>query len=123
MEKVGMFQLISWGLKVREAINKAYADDNMLTAKEVLTMYKTLSQEIKLPVSAKVQASIDLVSEIIDELALIADDNKVSVTELVRLAEKICVTLGLDLDKAGFELAVIGKPDEVIEVVDIESNK
>jgi hypothetical protein len=56
-------------------------------------------------------------------LALIADDNKVSVTELVRLAEKICVTLGLDLDKAGFELAVIGKPDEVIEVVDIESNK
>jgi len=123
MEKVGMFQLISWGLKVREAINKAYADDNMLTAKEVLTMYKTLSQEIKLPVSAKVQASIDLVSEIIDELALIADDNKVSVTELVRLAEKICVTLGLDLDKAGFELAVIGKPDEVIEVVDIEINK
>ena len=123
MEKVGMFQLISWGLKVREAINKAYADDNMLTAKEVLTMYKTLSQEIKLPVSAKVQASIDLVSEIIDELALIADDNKVSVTELVRLAEKICVTLGLDLDKAGFELAVIGKPDEVIEVEDIEINK
>jgi len=110
--KISIFQLISWGFLVKSEINKAYADDNTISAKEMLSMYKTLSQEIKLPVDEKVQNALDLVSELIDELALITDDNKVSVAEIVSLAEKICERMGIDLDKTSFDIPEIGKTEE-----------
>ncbi len=110
--KVGIFQLIRWAFTVRDEINKAYADDNSISAKEMLTMYKNLSQKIKLPVDEKVQNTIDLVSELIDELAIISADNKVSVAEIVALAEKICDRMGVDLDTTSFDIPEISKKAE-----------
>jgi len=110
--KISIFQLISWGFMVRREINKAYADDNVISAKEMLAIYKTLSQEINLPVDQKIQNIIDLMGELIDELALVVDDNKISILEIIKLAEKICEHLDINLDTTGFDLPELGKKEE-----------
>ena len=81
--KVGIFKLISWGFSIRDEINKAFKDDKKISAKEMLTMYTNLSEKIKLPVDSKVQKTLDLISEIVDELTLVTDDNKVSIAEII----------------------------------------
>ncbi len=110
--KVGIFKLISWGFSIRDEINKAFKDDKKISAKEMLTMYTNLSEKIKLPVDSKVQKTLDLISEIVDELTLVTDDNKVSIAEIIVLAEKVCEGLGIDLDKKGFEIPEIKKKED-----------
>jgi len=116
MGKVGIFQLAKWGFMVRDEINAAFADDKKISAKEMLKIYKNLSEEIKLPVDEKTQETIDFVGEMVDELEIIAADNKVSIQEILTLVQKLCDQFGYDLDDAGFNIPEL--PAKTTEDVD-----
>jgi len=101
--KIGIIQAISWIFIVRKEFNAAYIDEK-ITAKEVIEMYKNINEKIELPVSEKTRKIIDLVSELVDEIEEVVEDNKISINEIVNLAEVVCDKLGYDLDKEGFTL-------------------
>lgn len=106
--KIGFFQVIGWVFILKAEIEKAYTDDQAISAKEMLVMFKNLTTKIDLPVDEKTQKALDLAGAVVDELLVITDDNKVSLEELVNLAVKVCEELGYDLDKTNLELPVIG---------------
>ena len=111
--KVSIFKLIKWGFFLRDQINGALADDKKLSAKEMLNIYKNLTKEIDLPVEERVQKIINLTGEVVDDLLLIADDNKVSVKEVLILLEKVCDKLGYSLDKTGFDIPEINVSKQI----------
>ncbi len=99
--KVGIIQALGWLFIIREEINKAYSDDKIISAKEVLVMYRNISTRIELPIDEKTQKIIDLIANIVENVEYIADDNKVSINELIIVAQVVCNKLGYDLDKEG----------------------
>lgn len=109
-KKVGIFTLIKWAFAIRDEINAAFKDDQQVSAKEMLTIYKNLSEVIKLPVDSKLQKKLDIVSEFVDEMEEIVEDNKISIQEVLDLAQKICDKFGYDLEEKSFEIPEIAKP-------------
>lgn len=106
--KVGFFTVLGWVFILKDEIEKAYVDDQAINAKEMLIMFKNLATKIDLPVDEKTAKALDIAGAVVDELLLITEDNKVSIEELVKLAEKVCVELGYDVDKTSLELPVFG---------------
>lgn len=110
--KPGIFTMIKWGFAIRDEINLAYKDDEKISAKEILTMYKNLSEIIEFPVDSKIQKTLDLVSAVVDETEGVVEDNKITIQEVIDFAEKICEHLGIELDKKGFDIPELGKKEE-----------
>lgn len=48
---------------------------------------------------------IGMVGMLAEELGKVAEDGKVTVTEAIELVKKISLSLGLDFDETGLELA------------------
>lgn len=111
-KKVGFFTLIKWAFAIRDEINAAFKDDQQMSAKEMVTIFKNLSEVIKLPVDSKLQQKIDLISEVVDEVEIVVEDNKVTIQEVVDIAQIVCDKLGFDLDAKGFEIPEVPKPKE-----------
>lgn len=111
-KKVGFFTLIKWAFAIRDEINAAFKDDQQMSAKEMVTIYKNLSKVIELPLDSKLQQKIDLVSEVIDELEIVVEDNKVTIQEVVDVAQIVCDKLGFDLDDKGFVIPEVPKPEK-----------
>lgn len=108
--KVGIFTLIKWAFAIRDEINTAFKDDEQISAKEMLIIYKNLSEVIKMPLDSKLQQKLDLLSELVDEMEVVVEDNKISVREVLDIAQMICDKLGYDLDDKGFDIPEIAKP-------------
>ncbi len=104
MGKVGIFQVLGWAMTVKKEINLAYDDDKQIDAREVLTLFKNLATKIKLPVDNKSQKYLDLIVEIVAEIELVTKDNKISIGEIIGVADKICEEFGYDLDTQGFDI-------------------
>ena len=109
--RVGIFKLIKWGFFLRDEINQAFKDDEKLSAKELIVIYKRMVEEINPPVDEKLSKIIYLVGELADGLLEITDDNKISLKEVIVLTEKICNRLGFDLDEADFKIPEIKIPE------------
>jgi hypothetical protein len=111
--KVGFFTLIKWAFAVRDEINAAFKDDKQISAKEMVTIYKNLSEVIKIPLDPKLQSKIDILSELVDEMEVVVADNKITVQEIINTAQKVCDKLGYHLDDKGFNIPEINKPGEL----------
>ena len=110
--KVGIFTLVKWAFAIRDEINTAFKDDKQISAKEMLIIYKNLSEVIKLPLDSKLQQKLDLLSELVDAMELVVADNKITVQEIIDIAQVICDKLGYNLDAKGFELPEIIKSEK-----------
>ena len=104
--KISIIEVISWLFIIREEVNTAYRDDNKIDAKEIINMYKNITKRVNLSMKPGAQKTIDLVSTLINEVENIVVDNKVSIKEIIVLAETVCKELNYDLDMEGF---IIGK--------------
>ncbi len=102
--KIGILQVIGWIFIIRDEINAAYKDDKKISAREMLVMYKNINAKIKLPVDEKTQKVINLVTELVGEMDAIVVDNKITLSEIVYIAELACTQLGYDLDNQGIVL-------------------
>ena len=49
--------------------------------------------------------ALSLVGLLAEELSTAAADNKITVAEALHIIESLCERLGIDFDKAGFDLA------------------
>lgn len=107
--KVSIFKLAGWAFDVRDEINKAYADDNAISVKEMLDMYQNLNKKIDLPVDEKAKNIMNLISDLITEIDVAVEDNKITIAEVVTIAETVCEKLGFDLDTKGIEIPKIEK--------------
>lgn len=110
--KIGFWQALGWVFILKDEIEKAYVDDQSISASEMLIMFKNLTKKIDLPVDEKTQKALDLAGKVVDELLLISEDNVVSLDEIVNLTIKVCEELGYTLDKEVLELPTIGKKEE-----------
>lgn len=110
--KVGFFTLIKWAFAIRDEINAAFKDDKQMSAKEMIIIFKNLSEVIKLPLDPKLQQKVDLISEVADELEIVVADNKVTIQEVVNISQIVCDKLGYDLDAKGFNIPEIKKKED-----------
>ncbi len=126
MGKVGLFQVLGWANTVKNEINNAYGEDKQIDAGELLVLFKNLATKIELPVDHKSQKYLDLIVDITTEIEHVTEDNKISIGEIITIADKLCEKFGYDLDTQGFDIELseikLGgvKPEKVVENVEVE---
>lgn len=104
MEKVNFWKLLGIIGTLTDEVNVALAGDLRIDAIELVKIGKSVVKKLELPMTEESTRKIDLIMMLMEDIVVIAEDKKVTVQEIIDLGEKICVKLGIQLDKTGFTL-------------------
>ena len=102
MEKVNFWKLLGTIGMLSEEVNIALAGDNKVDAVEIVNIGKSLVNRLNLPMTEESMRKLDLVILLMEEIVAISADKKITVKEIISLSEKVCLKLGIELDKTGF---------------------
>lgn len=102
--KVGFFKALTWITTIMDEVNKAYSDDQAISAEEVLNMFINISRRIDLPIDENTKKILNSTVEVLSETKNIVKDKKVTVEELFELSKTICDKLGYELDDEVIDL-------------------
>ena len=96
--KVGFFKAISWVFVLMDEINEAYGDDQNIDAKEMLEMFINISERIDLPFDKETKSKLNSIAEILDDIQVVIEDDKVTINELLKISKIICEKMGYELE-------------------------
>lgn len=84
-----------------DSLTKAADGDGRITVDEALVIVGTLAKQAGLRFD---DTGSSFILEIIAEIFAAAEDKVLTVAELIRIGEKVCLGMGINLDKTGFSI-------------------
>ena len=100
--KINFWKVLGTIGELSSDLTDALADDGKIDVSAMLNMAAGIIEKFALEMDEDTKVRVELVIASLYEIGVVVEDNKVTITELLVVAEDVCDKLGIDLDKEGF---------------------
>jgi len=102
MPAISWWKALSLVGALADGLTKAAEGDGRITVDEALMIVGTLAKQAGLQFD---DAGSSFILDIIAEIFTAAEDKVLTVAELIRIGEKVCLGMGIILDKTGLNIS------------------